>query len=87
MRAVLTPEQQARATELRKERKGDTGGRKEQMRQRLGLTDQQVKDIAEIRKNGGSRDDIRAVLTPEQQARFDSGRGKQQGGKHSSAPN
>ncbi len=71
MRAVLTPEQQVKAAQLRKEHKGDLGERKAQMQQSLGLSDEQVAKMAQIRKDGGSREDMRAILTPEQQAKFD----------------
>ena len=38
------------------------------MKKSLGLTDQQVSEMRAIRQAGGSRDDMRAVLNPEQQA-------------------
>lgn len=65
---VLTPEQQAQAQELRKKNQGKKG---ERMQQHLGLDDEQMAEIEEIKQAGGSREDIRAVLTPEQQAKFD----------------
>jgi Spy/CpxP family protein refolding chaperone len=68
---VLTPEQQAQAQELRKKNQGKRGGR---MQQHLGLDDEQMAEIEEIKQAGGSREDIRAVLTPEQQAQFDEGK-------------
>ena len=71
MRAVLTPQQQVKAAQLRKEHKGDPGERKAQMQQSLGLSDEQMAKMAQIRKDGGSREDMRAVLTPQQQAKFD----------------
>ena len=80
MRAVLTPEQQAKAAALQKERKGGDDGRRAQMQKSLGLSDEQMEKMSEIRKAGGSREEIRAVLTPEQQAKFDTMRGKA-GGK------
>jgi len=80
MRAVLTPEQQVKAAQLRKEHKGDLAERKAQMQQSLGLSDEQMAKMAQIRKDGGSREDIRAVLTPQQQTKFDAMR-SQHGGK------
>jgi Spy/CpxP family protein refolding chaperone len=71
MRAVLTPEQQVKAAQLRKEHKGAMDERKAQMQQALGLSDAQIAKMAQIRKDGGSPEDMRAVLTPEQQAKFD----------------
>jgi Spy/CpxP family protein refolding chaperone len=71
MRAVLTPEQQVKAAQLRKEHKGDLDERKAQMQQALGLSDEQMAKMAQVRKDGGSREDMRAVLTPQQQAKFD----------------
>ena len=76
MQAVLTPEQEAKAAELRKERKGERASR---MKEHLGLSDEQAAQIRAIRKEGGSREEIRAVLTPEQQAKLDEARGKHQG--------
>lgn len=71
MQAVLTPEQRQKAAQLRKERKAERDARKTQMHKELGLTEEQQKKMAEIRKNNGSREEMRAVLTPEQQAKLD----------------
>jgi Spy/CpxP family protein refolding chaperone len=76
MRAVLTPEQQSQAAQLRKDHKGEFGA---QMQQALGLTEQQVAEIQEIRQDGGSREDIRAVLTSEQQSKLETMRGSRAG--------
>jgi Spy/CpxP family protein refolding chaperone len=38
----------------------------ERMQNELGLTDEQVKQMREIRDSGGTREEIQAVLTPEQ---------------------
>jgi len=86
MRAVLTPDQQAKAAKMREGRKGDRGDRKAQIQQHLDLNDEQVEKMAEIRKAGGSRQDMRAVLTPEQQAKFDTMRAKQDGQKRPAQP-
>lgn len=40
-----------------------------QMEDKLGLTDEQVRKMREIRDNGGSMADMRAVLTQEQQVK------------------
>jgi Spy/CpxP family protein refolding chaperone len=76
MRAVLTPEQQAKAAGMRKEQKGSKGDRRAQMQKNLGLSDEQMEKMAEIRKAGGSREEMRGVLTPEQQTKFDATRSK-----------
>ena len=41
-----------------------------QMKQTLGLTDAQVAEMKKIRQNGGSKEDMRAVLTDEQRAQM-----------------
>jgi len=76
MQAVLTPEQQAKAAELRKERMGE---RADRMKEELGLSSEQMAKIKDIRKAGGSREEVRAVLTPEQQVKFDAMRSEHQG--------
>jgi Spy/CpxP family protein refolding chaperone len=79
MQAVLTPEQRAKAAGLREEHQGEREERKAHMQEYLGLSDEQKTKMAEIRKQGGSRDEMRAVLTPEQQAKFDAMRSQHQG--------
>lgn len=71
MHAVLTPEQQAKAAEFRKEHGGDKAERKARLQAALGLSDEQMAKMSEIRKDGGSREEMRAVLTPEQLAKLD----------------
>lgn len=44
------------------------------MQAHLQLSDEQVAEIREIRAQGGKRDEIRAVLTDEQRATWDSHR-------------
>ena len=51
------------------------------MKKHLELSDEQVEDIRKIRQEGGSREDVRAVLTPEQQRKSDDARKNRQG-KH-----
>ena len=41
------------------------------MQAHLGLSDEQAEQIKSIREAGGSREEVRAVLTEEQQAKFD----------------
>ncbi len=48
--------------------------RLERMKAHLELTDEQVEQIRQIRADGGRRDEIRAVLTPEQQEKMDQAR-------------
>ena len=50
----------------RGEGQGKHGERLKRMQQHLQLTDEQVEQIREIRRNGGNREDVRAVLTEEQ---------------------
>ena len=55
------------------------------LQQGLGLSDEQMAQIRDIRAGGGTRDDIRAVLTDEQRALMDAHRANRQGrrdGKH-----
>ena len=46
------------------------GGKKHmaRMQQELGLTDEQVAEMRQIRQSGGSKEEVQAVLTEEQQA-------------------
>jgi hypothetical protein len=46
----------------------DSGDRMAKMQQNLGLSDGQVAEIRHIRDNGGSKEEIMAVLTEEQLA-------------------
>ena len=50
---------------------GDRKERMERMREHLELSDAQVEQIREIRQNGGGRNEVRAVLTEDQQAKLD----------------
>lgn len=45
----------------------------------LGLSQEQVEQIREIRQNGGGRDQVRAVLTDEQRETLDQHRAARQG--------
>jgi Spy/CpxP family protein refolding chaperone len=59
-------------------KKGE-GDRMARMQQNLGLSDQQVAQIRQIRDNGGSREEILAVLTPEQLAELKKRRAEMKG--------
>jgi len=82
MQAVLTPEQRVKAAALHNERMGERGERKARMQTELGLNQEQMKKMEEIRKAGGSRQEMRAVLTPEQQTKFDALRSQHRGSEH-----
>ena len=60
-------------------RGGGNGQRMAHFQQALGLSDEQVTQIREIRQNGGSRDEVRSVLTDEQRALMDEHRANRQG--------
>lgn len=53
--------------------------RMQHAQQNLGLSQEQVDQIGMIRRNGGGRDEIRAVLTEEQRAMMDEHRAARQG--------
>jgi hypothetical protein len=57
-------------------------GNKQRMahiQQALGLSQEQMEQIREIRQNGGGREEIRGVLTDEQRATMDEHRAARQG--------
>ncbi|MDH3993108.1 MAG: hypothetical protein OEV47_09350 [Gammaproteobacteria bacterium] len=81
MRAVMTEEQQTRAQEMRKSRQGDHAQRMNRMKEQLELSDEQVTQMQQIREQGGSREDMHAVLTEQQQAKLAEKRGAHQGKK------
>ncbi|MEP5764402.1 MAG: hypothetical protein ABJ308_07400 [Halieaceae bacterium] len=51
--------------------RGDPQQRMQRMQQHLGLSDEQMSQMREIRENGGSREDMRGVLNDEQRAKID----------------
>jgi len=65
IRAILTPEQQEKILQLKRAHKGD-GPAPEQLKDALGLSDEQVAQMQKIREEGGSRRAMAEVLTPEQ---------------------
>ncbi|MAT94615.1 MAG: hypothetical protein CME59_18745 [Halioglobus sp.] len=77
--AVLTPEQREKAKSLRKKHHDKRAGRMEHLKDELDLSDEQLAQMREIRQNGGSRDEVRAVLTAEQQEQFDQLRAEHKG--------
>ena len=46
---------------------GDRAEHRARMQQELGLSDEQMEEMRQIREQGGSREDMHAVLTDEQQ--------------------
>ncbi len=59
---------------------GNRGGdRMARMQEQLGLSDEQMKQIREIRENGGGREEMRAVFTDEQRALMKERRGQMEG--------
>ncbi len=77
------------AATLAGDKEGNRGGdRMARMQEQLGLSDEQMKQIREIRENGGSREEMRAVFTDEQRAlikerraQMEASGGKGRGGK------
>lgn len=69
--AILTEEQQAKAKELRETHEAKRAQRMVQMQERLDLSDEQIAQIKDIRAQGGSREDVQAVLTDEQKSKAD----------------
>ena len=63
------------------DKEGKRGGvdRMARMQENLGLSDEQMEQIREIRENGGGREQIRAVLSDEQRALMKERRGQRQG--------
>ena len=47
-----------------------SGERMARMQEHLGLSDEQVEQMREIRANGGSREEMRSVLTEEQREKM-----------------
>jgi len=72
--AVLTQEQQARAKELRAQHHEEFKAMRKQQMDELGVTAEQRAQMREIREAGGSREEMRAVLTEEQRQQLDAKR-------------
>jgi Spy/CpxP family protein refolding chaperone len=62
------------------DRQGKPGGenRMARMQENLGLSDEQVSQMKEIRQNGGSREEMRSILTEDQRATMDQRRAEHQ---------
>lgn len=71
IRAVLTDEQRAKLDAAREGRGKDPGRRAEHLKRELGLSDAQAQEIREIFDAGGTREEVRAVLTEEQRGKLD----------------
>ncbi|MDX1735094.1 MAG: Spy/CpxP family protein refolding chaperone [Halioglobus sp.] len=91
--AVLTQEQRAQAQGMREQKRKRRGRNLESMQQELDLSEEQAEQMREIFEAGGSRQEVRAVLTEEQQAKFDELRAKRRqehggrgGGPHGRNP-
>jgi Spy/CpxP family protein refolding chaperone len=56
-----------------------SGDRAARMQKELGLSDEQMQQMRSIRENGGSREEMRAVLNDEQRAIVEERRAKRQG--------
>lgn len=75
-RAILTDEQRSQIDQHRQENpRGGPGGKSREervsfMQQNFDVSDEQVQQMREIRENGGSREDARAVLTDDQRAQM-----------------
>ncbi|MFT4825993.1 MAG: Spy/CpxP family protein refolding chaperone [Halioglobus sp.] len=72
--ALLTSEQKAKMASIKESHKGLRKKRIAKMQKRLDLSDDQVKEIQEIREDGGSREDIIALLSDEQREKMKSKR-------------
>ena len=70
IQAVLTPEQQEKMATIRANNEGKRAQRMTRMQAHLELTDEQVAQMREIREQGGSREDMHAILTEEQKAKI-----------------
>ena len=53
-------------------------GQFSRMQQALDLSDEQIEQIRQLRESGGSREEFRAILTPEQLAKLDDYRARRQ---------
>ena len=71
IRAVLTEDQQSKLRKLKKSHNDPAGDRARRMKTHHGLSDEQAEQMKSIREAGGSREEVRAVLTEEQQAKLD----------------
>lgn len=66
MHAILTEEQREKAEQLHTKHAGNREKRTAKMKEYLNLSDEQVQEMKAIREQGGSREEVQAVLTDEQ---------------------
>jgi hypothetical protein len=72
----------ASSTALAGQPEGRTGDdRAAHMQEKLGLSDDQMQQMSEIREQGGGREEMRAILTDEQQAQMKEMKGHHKGGR------
>jgi Spy/CpxP family protein refolding chaperone len=72
----------ASSTALAGQPEGRTGeDRAAHMQEKLGLSDDQMTQMREIREQGGGREEMRAILTDEQQAQMKEMKGHDKGGR------
>lgn len=79
--AVFTQEQRERVAQWRDQNGKGREKRQQHLEKALDLSDEQSQQIKEILASGGTGKDIRAVLTQEQQEKFDALPKKQRKGK------
>lgn len=60
---------------------GDRAQHRARMQQELGLSEEQVQQMREIREQGGSREDMQSILTDEQQGKMQEMRANNKGGR------
>ncbi|MEH6593192.1 MAG: hypothetical protein V7746_23175 [Halioglobus sp.] len=76
IREILTEEQQVKAKKMREGHEGNREQRIARMQKHLDLSDEQVVKMHQILEEGGSREEIQAVLTDEQRTKLKAERGK-----------
>lgn len=84
--SVLTPEQREKISELKGSRGGAAGDGLERMKRHLQLSDEQAAEMKKIREEGGSREDMLKVLTPEQQEQLQHAEKRRKGKKGERPP-
>lgn len=83
VRAVMTDEQRAKADELRaSHRGGKKGGNFSRMQKHLDLSEEQMAEMRRIKEEGGTREEVHAVLTDEQREKLKAARNRHGGGSH-----
>ena len=77
--AVLTSAALLTSAVMAEDHGGRRGDRLARMQEHLQLTDEQVAQIRSIRENGGSRDEVHAVLNDTQRAQLEEHRANHRG--------